>query len=330
LNYEFGIKNELSGHFKLEVFDARTNKLKRTMEFNNLILNNGLNLIGTRGGLRVIDRCVIGTGTTVPDVNQTALTSLSASTTGIQANAFVRNTTTLPYYVGGSATYRFTAGQLNGNYSEIGVGYLTTSLFSRALILDTGGNPTSITVLSDEFLDVTYTLRMYIPDNDVLTSVTITGVGSDIPLSIRPFAINDGFTNTSSVAPNTVGGWFNGYPHGGSNGMVGFGRIISNSFFQPNSFTSLQPQTTTSYNFSSSIGTVVGNTFTTANYVTDNYYVDTTVDSSLNSVNGTYSHILVGFTCSGAWQFLLDTPITKTSSQTLSLTFRTSWARRTI
>src|SRR5690606_33028436 len=69
------------------------------------------------------------------------------------------------------------------------------NLFSRALILDDEGNPTTITVLEDEFLDVSYEFRVYPPESDVMGQVNIGGVDRD---TVRRAAL---VTNTSVWAP---------------------------------------------------------------------------------------------------------------------------------
>ena len=51
----------------------------------------------------------------------------------------------------------------------------TGNLFSRALILDSGGTPTTITILADETLDVIYEWRLYPKETDNTGTVVFTG-----------------------------------------------------------------------------------------------------------------------------------------------------------
>ena len=51
-----------------------------------------------------------------------------------------------------------------------------SGLFSLALVKDSNGTPITITKLADEVLDVTYTLRIYVPELDVTGVMDISGV----------------------------------------------------------------------------------------------------------------------------------------------------------
>ena len=159
-------------------------------EFDNLILDAGLNRLGTGG---VANCCQVGTGTSAPAVTDTTLQAYLVGTSTIQADSAQSYVAGPPAYVTMSRTFRFGTGVAAGNLTEVGVGWATASgsLFSRARIVDGGGSPTTISVLSDETLDVVYTLRAYVPA-DATGSVTLAGtsygytmrwagVGSTIP-----------------------------------------------------------------------------------------------------------------------------------------------------
>ena len=165
----------MKGEYRFVVRDARTGNIKRETDwFSNLITDAGLNRLGT-GGWR--HSCHIGTGTTTPAGGDTALAAQAAVATNadIQSST-VSNSGAPNYHITTTVVWRFTAGQLNGNYTEVGISWSGTTLFSRALIVDGGGSPTSITVTSSEFLDVYYRLSM-VPDlTDHSYSVTIQGV----------------------------------------------------------------------------------------------------------------------------------------------------------
>ena len=64
----------------------------------------------------------------------------------------------------------------------------------RALILDGGGSPTTLTILSDETLDVTYTIRVYPPTTDVTGSITLDGVSYGY--TIRPCNVSTSGTGS--------------------------------------------------------------------------------------------------------------------------------------
>lgn len=162
----------LSGEYRLQVRRADGSLKKDTGWFKNLILDAGLNRIGTGG---IIGGCALGTNSTAPSATQTALVARAAWTTTNQASSNMQAQAAAPYYFTTSRTYRFAVGALNGNYTEVGVGWTQDNMFSRALIVDSGGNPTPITVLSDESLDVTYRLRIYPQSTDWGGTYTISG-----------------------------------------------------------------------------------------------------------------------------------------------------------
>jgi hypothetical protein len=321
-------KAQFSGKFKLKVFKSKTNKLVRELEFNNLILDSGLDRLGS--GNYFIG-CAIGTGTQLPDVSQVALQSLSAYTTSIQANAQTVQTTTLPYYVSYVRRFRFNAGQLNGNYSEIGVGWLNNALFSRALIVDGGGNPTSITVLSDEFLDVFYELRSYIPTTDVVNSFNIPGVGSDVQITRRSLlATGNGINTPSGTFYWDSNNGNTGWGIAGNTDSYRIGTIASTYFMVPTT-------TTTLLAFNSLVNThnvpfiLTYNTASITNqaYVPGSLYRDAVLSTGLNQWNITFSTILVGFVGLGCYQFLFNTPVLKDGTKSFTITFRCSWGRYT-
>ena len=152
-------ETQCAGWFKIEA--TRPDGTRRVLAdwFPNLILNGGLDRMGANPDY--LSWCQVGSGSTAPVAAQTALVNRIAGTSTQQNNVSGAQASA-PYYGWYRRTYRFAQGVAAGNLSEVGVGWATSgSLFSRALILDGGGSPTTITVLSDEVLDVTYELRRY-------------------------------------------------------------------------------------------------------------------------------------------------------------------------
>lgn len=208
-------------------FTGRYRMLKRHTEsgiilqdtgwFDNLITDAGLNRIGTGAANGF---CVIGTGTAAPAFGDTSLQAKVAQTNTPAPGAAGFGNLGAPDYISTyEMGYRFSAGQLNGNYSEIGISWDGTYCWSRALILDGLGNPTTISVASTEFLDVFYQVRL-IPDlADYAGTVVISGVTYSTVR--RPSNVS----NTSSWGPriNTAQQW-TGYSSAGggaSNGSLG-------------------------------------------------------------------------------------------------------------
>lgn len=179
LDVEVSNKTVLAGQFRLVVRRADGSIRRDTGWFDNLILDAGLNRWGTGS---VAGGAAIGTGTSTPNASQTGLDAQSAFTSTQQSTS-AGNSGADPYYGTRSLTYRFALGALNGNYTEVGIGWATgANMFSRALIVDAFDVPTPITVTSDEQLDVSYTLRGYVPTTDVTGTVTIGGVSTSTTL----------------------------------------------------------------------------------------------------------------------------------------------------
>lgn len=180
----------VSGWFKLDAIrpDGRTRPL--TGWFPNIITNGGLNRIGTVADY--LAACRVGSGSSTPAATDTNLQSHVAGTSTVFSSNNAAQASP-PYYASHTRVYRFATGVAAGNLQEIGIATQAANasgiLFSRALILDGSGNPTTITVLSDEVLDCTYQCRLYPPLGDVNGTVNIGGV--DIDYTCRAMAVTD-------------------------------------------------------------------------------------------------------------------------------------------
>lgn len=153
------INSKVGARFKFITRKASTNKItKETDWFHNIVLDSGLAQM-SQGTW--VNRCCVGTGNSEPVATQTQLDSFVASTTTVQDPATGMQITTLPYYLFVRRAYRFGGGVAAGNISEVGLGWANNALWNRALIRDNNGNPTTITVLPDEFLDVIAEIRSY-------------------------------------------------------------------------------------------------------------------------------------------------------------------------
>jgi hypothetical protein len=179
------------------------------LEFKNIITNTGMGKIYLCGhdgfGIGyVFSACVVGTGNTAVAKTDTSLAVWLATADNGQyqpSATYVAGSPSPAYWklVGG---YQFATGVAAGNIAEIGIysyGASKTALTSRALILDTSGNPTTITVQSDEVLNVTYEFRVYIQTTDISSTFVSDGVTYNTVL--RPSNINSpgGIANDMST-----------------------------------------------------------------------------------------------------------------------------------
>lgn len=209
MNTHIGLK----GIFNLKFTNVKTGQI-RELEFTNLILNSGLDRIAIEG---FIGGCVLGSASSTPVVTDTSITSILGSSTTLQAYGVgTANTSTTPYWCSYYWTYRFIEGVATGNISQVAMAFGTvsagTTLFSLALVKDSGGTPITITKLADEVLDVTYTLQLFCPSADVTGTISISGVNYDYvarPASAAIWAANMPISTSTGVlaypASSTLG-----------------------------------------------------------------------------------------------------------------------------
>lgn len=203
----------VSGHFTMIAHGGKRGRVVLA-EFDNIILDAGRDR--SCSGSSALGYCQVGTGTTTPTAGDTGLVAKIAHTNTQQNNSMFPGSyvAASPPYIQGSLTYRFAVGAAAGNLAEVGIGWASSgSLWSRALIVDSGGSPTPITILSDELLDVVYTLRVYPPTSDVTGSVTLGGVSYSYTLRpndmdnqwlYAPYQMLTGFIFTNPLGDATL------------------------------------------------------------------------------------------------------------------------------
>lgn len=178
-------------------------------EFPNIITDIGLDRWGYS---TPINGVMVGSGNATPTTADTTLQAQVAYTGTQEGNSVaVPGTGTGPnYYSSHTRTYRFPQGAAAGNLSEVGAGWnaggaLGHRVFSRALIRDADGNPTTITVLPNEILDVTYTVRMYHMQGEVVVNnVMLLGKAYTVRIKASQAATNYASAIFNSSAPNDL------------------------------------------------------------------------------------------------------------------------------
>jgi len=278
-------------------------------EFDNLITNGGLDRMGSTSDPLFLQYCQVGIGSTTPAFTDTALANRHASQSSIEETIHTLATIDTPY-VQTVRRYRFNAGVFNNTViSEVGIGWASIGgLFSRALILDGVGLPTTITLLNDEYLDVVYTLRLYVPLSDVTGTVNISGTDYD-------------YTLRASKAAN----WTSAT--GADLADLDF-RVIKdvagyNGNIQASIWTNADPSGTES-NFTTAT--------TTASYSGGFTNTFPAVIAGLNSCNFAEGLVSVYFEISAGapdirFQIQFSPAIPKTASQILELVFSVTWGR---
>ena len=290
-------ETQCAGWFKIEAI--RPDGTRRVLAdwFPNLILNGGLDRMGANDDY--LSWCQVGSGSTAPVATQTALVNRIAGTNTQQANVNGAQASA-PYYGWYRRTYRFAQGVAAGNLSEVGVGWGSTgSLFSRALILDGGGSPTTITVLSDEVLDVTYELRRYPGTVDLTGTVVLDGVTHTWVSRAAGVTDQASWAGLGTMALDLAQSF---------NGNIG---------------------TVTALNPSGTYGLLSA---TPLAYSSGSYVRAATVSAGLNvsNLSGGIRSIVIRSSTEGTsrYQIQFDPKIPKDNTKVLSLTIQHSWARR--
>lgn len=307
----------LGGRFRAVV--SKDAECKQVVEdtgfFDNLITNTGMNRVGevTNAGATTINifsglcgRFVVGSGSTEPQFTDTALQNpvVFASANPVLDNQS-SNYTRGWYEI--TVRHQFGQGQAAGNLSEIGIQHTSASgpLWSRALILDGAGNPTTITVLPDDFLTCYYTLRIMIPKEDVVFNIDVDYDEDGIVPTVatgRPLA-----TNSSDPTQ----GW------GLQTAITTNGAVLSSYTGGLASPTANSP--------AGSLGNTT--TFSTVPYVTDSFERYVTRTNGLNEHNSQELRTFMIGALMGCWQIEFDPPLQKDNTQTMQMTFGYSWAR---
>ena len=167
------------------------------------------------------------------------------------------------------------------------------NLFSHALILDAEGSPTSITVLSDEYLTVVYSYRIYGLPADSTGSVTFTGnIAGTYNWTLRHSIFSSGFI----IFPfdYTI-------PAKACDGSIG----IINS----------EPSGDKEH-------------LTCTAYVSGSLTTSVTVSASITQGNFASGIKSIQFRLGDYWQVEFDPVIPKTDQDTLSITFEMTWGRK--
>lgn len=302
---------EVEGFYTLELFkaDQAGNIIPGTGRqpvptFKNLITNAGLDRMGANSDY--LNRCQVGSGSTPPSVSDgnlaawiAANSSISSQTSGAMPSA--------PYYSYITRAYQFSAGLATGNISEVGVGWAATgSLFSRALVVDGSGTPTTITVLADEILQVTYQVRYYAPTVDLTGSIVLNGITHNWVSRASNVTIDPSW--------NGPGSFSEGFYAGDSNSQ----RVHEGN---------ISPLLT---------GSPAGSSSARSSYVDSAYSAGSYTRSGSVTWGITAGNFAAGINSAfikqgcGSYQIGFTPAIPKTNAQTLTLTFAHSWARRSL
>lgn len=293
-----------AGEFKL-IKHRNGIVLQETPWFDNIILDAGLNRWGTGA---VVLGVGIGTGTSTPTAAQTGLDAESHWTTtgGTGDNSFSSSGGS-PHTTTQTRVFRTTLGVLNGNYSELATGWAAgNNKFSRALILDGGGSPTTIAVSSVEQLDIYYRLSVYPPLVDTSQSITISGVTYTVTGRATSVEVSTSWGVGGNAAMTQSPG------AGGFHRFGGAGSVLGAVTSSP-----------------SSTNPAIGESKTYSAYVDTSLQAVQNITWPLtvgNGAGGVQTVVVAHTNC--AFQYHFNPVLPKDSTKTLSMSYRFSWARR--
>lgn len=165
----------------------------------NLILNQGLEFFGGDKGSSLNAYCAIGAGNSTPEITQTGLDAYIKQASGTDTTSDYSYTDLGDglYRIWEQKKYRFD-GLSDVNISELGLVSTGTSasnyyLTTRALIKDTAGNPTSISLKLGETLDIYYKVHKVIDLSEKHYLVDmLDGAGGSVPFNVVLKPINVG------------------------------------------------------------------------------------------------------------------------------------------
>lgn len=201
------LKTGVQGRFGIKVLDPEGN-CRFESEFSNLILDVGLARVANQQySLSSSLSCRVGTGTNAPAVTNTGLQTPIGSTNS--SNSSVTTSPSAPWWHDSLYEFTFDTASSNGidgvSLSEIGIFLVSgdannnTPGWSRELIRDGVGDPTTITLLPSEVLVVTYVVRVYPMTGDVTGTFDIGADTYDYVLR----AANANDNNQMQIWPNS-------------------------------------------------------------------------------------------------------------------------------
>lgn len=245
----------VTSRYKLRRVKADGTVVQESGWSGNIITKSGLDFMMYRnvGHTNPAINVAVGSSSVPPSMEDTALGAQIAVTGTRQGNITkTLQTSHSPYWAKARTVFRFEMGQAAGNIQEVGAvaSFSSSTLISRALVVDDAGNPTTITVLSDEYLDIEWEFYVSVADSSGVFTMDIDGTPTEFAYSIRPAWMGDnwgpsvGSPGVIKLVPETNSGIDYSYAVTGATGLASpdaerpagstvAGRFDSSSYTQP-------------------------------------------------------------------------------------------------
>ena len=305
---------QFSGRYRLQVFHGDTDiLLKDTGWFDNLITNNGLDLLGNGFS----PACYVSSDTADPAVTDTSIVNILSSVSSPALTGQTLNRSVLPYYGASMYTFSFGIGAIQGTIGQVAVGASSTNLFSKARLAGVGGSPTTLTVGGIDRLSLTYELRQYIRDTDISHSIAINGVSYNC---VNRAMRIDGGGWWCPILGGAIGTPYSDDTYAYKDGHV----YLNGTAPYIGALTSSPSGTAIDSSQGARIAYVAGT------YVRNVYHIWTTAKGTLTNITAaSFGLFWNGPSGSGGrWQSSIEGPtLIKTQYQNLRLDFQYSWGR---
>lgn len=294
----FNIEAKVKGRYRMLVGKGDSIRID-TDWFDNLITDVGLDNMATIKAWAAY--CSVGSSSTTPQFTDTQLGSrvATAQSPGSDGRYDGFRIDVENRYAVYRWTYTFPNGAAAGNLAELGVGPSNVGLniSSRARILDSGGTPTTITVLSDEDLVVVWEFFVKQPTTDFSDTLDVRTA------TTRAARVN---------AANGAGSW-NGLPTDAA-----FNALAARSFTGAIADITSEPSGLIA---SSTSGPLTA-------YVPGSHNRSAALTWGAGVANGQIVRSIQWNFGLSAWQTEFDPPIpAKDNTQTLRVTVNISWGR---
>jgi len=319
-----GAKISLSGKIDILEVVNKDGSIHNKIEpkSTNMILDCGLdyiatyNLIGADGKFgNLLYYFAIGTGTDFPSATDTLLGNETTyvGVSRLSSSGYTGyNLLTIPpvgsnpFVCTVSQGIQTNVGAISGTFTELGFSpnyTRNTPLFSKFRIVDSEGNPTSVTVSSEQQLRLKYTISIqFLPNSYETYTTNISGIGDSLEYSAGWQKIND---TTTLYAASKISNSMDYFSIGNYSTLaeIGSAGVMSNSFITPTH------------------GTITYETYTSGTY-----YRYINIEFNANSAAQSNDGIGIGSPYM-VWSAKFTSPIVKDNIHKLKFRIKVSWGR---